>query len=66
MEPPSPILKTSNHDADSISDDPLSDCVFMIFNNPSGPEDGSGERFVCAYTAHAGLLFLGITGGGVS
>lgn len=45
-----------------MSDDPLSNCVFMIFDDLSGQEDGPGHRCVCAYTAHTGLLYIGDTG----
>ena len=62
MEPPSPILMTSNVEADAMSDDPLSNCIFVILGSTSDSEEGSGRHAVCAYTAHAGLLYIGTAG----
>ena len=62
MEPPSPIAKTSNIEADAMSDDPLSNCIFMILGESSAPDEGEGSYLVCAYSAHTGFLYIGITG----
>ena len=66
MEPPSPILKTSNTGADAMSDDPLSDCIFMILDDSSSPKDGGGCRHVCAYSVHTGFMYIGTPGETVS
>ena len=62
MEPPSPIAKTSNIEADAMSDDPLANCIFMILGESSVPDSGNGGRFVCAYSANTGFLYIGMTG----
>ena len=49
-----------------MSDDPLSNCIFMILDNMSGQENGCGRRCVCAYTAHSGLLYIGDTDSSMS
>ena len=49
-----------------MSDDPLANCIFMILDDSSAPEYGDGCRYVCACRAHAGFLYLGITGETVS
>ncbi len=66
MEPPSPIVKLSGTEADAMSDDPLSNCVFMILDSESGPEEGNVIHYVCAYTVRTGLLYIGMTGNTIS
>ena len=57
MEPPSPILKEQKVSADQMSDDPLSNSVFMVMGDSS---DNDRERlFVCAWSAHTGLSYVG-------
>ncbi|MEE0236375.1 MAG: hypothetical protein UD961_09505 [Bacteroidales bacterium] len=57
MEPPSPIVKNQQINADQTSDDPLSNSVFMVMGSTS---DESQEVFsVCAWSARTGLSYIG-------
>ena len=59
VEPPSPIL-TTKVSADQMSDDPLSNSVFMVMGDTS---DENRERFfVCAWSARDGLSYIGEAG----
>ncbi len=49
-----------------MSDDPLSDCIFMILDDSSSPKDGGGCRHVCAYSVHTGFMYIGTPGETVS
>ena len=64
MEPPSPILKDLNFSADQTSDDPLSQNIYMIVGNSSG--EGQEGFSVCAWSARAGLSYIGTPGSVVS
>lgn len=65
-EPPScPLADSLSPAADQVSDDPLSDNVFMILDVLSS--DQSQERvLVCSYSADNGLSYVGIPGDLVS
>ena len=64
MEPPSPIVKEQKISADQMSDDPLSDNIYMVMGNSS---DESPEGFfVCAWSARTGLSYIGAPGKVVS
>ena len=64
VEPPSPIVKEQRASADRVSDDPLSNSVFMVMGSTS---DDSQERFfVCAWSARTGLSYIGVPGTTVS
>ena len=64
VEPPSPIVKEQRASADRVSDDPLSNSVFMVMGSAS---DDSQERFfVCAWSARTGLSYIGTPGKTVS
>ena len=64
MEPPSPILDNLKFSADQTSDDPLSQNIYMIVGESSG--DGREGFSVCAWSAHAGLSYIGTPGSLVS
>ena len=57
VEPPSPILKDLNFSADQTSDDPLSHDTYMIMGETS--DSGQERIFVCAWSAHTGLSYIG-------
>ena len=57
VEPPSPILKDLNFSADQTSDDPLSHDTYMIMGETS--DSGQERVFVCAWSAHTGLSYIG-------
>ena len=57
VEPPSPILKEQNISADQTSDDPLSHNIYMIMGETS--DSGQERIFVCAWSAHTGLSYIG-------
>ena len=60
VEPPSPIIKEQKISADQMSDDPLSDNIYMVMGNSS---DESHEGFfVCAWSARTGLSYIGAPG----
>ena len=64
VEPPSPIVKEQRVSADRVSDDPLSNSIFMVMGCTS---DNSQECFfVCAWSAHTGLSYIGAPGNTVS
>ena len=64
VEPPSPIVKEQRVSADRVSDDSLSNSVFMVMGSAS---DDSQERFfVCAWSARTGLSYIGAPGKTVS
>ena len=42
---------------DQNSDDPLSNSIYMIMGNASG--EGQEAVFVCAWSAHTGLSYIG-------
>ena len=64
VEPPSPIVKEQRAAADRVSDDPLSNSVFMVMGSAS---DDSQERFfVWAWSARTGLAYIGAPGKTVS
>ena len=56
VEPPSPIIEKLNS-SDQMSDDPLSNSVFMIMGNASGEEQEAVS--VCAWSAQTGLSYIG-------
>ena len=57
MEPPSPIVKEQKISADQMSDDPLSNNIYMIMG---GTSDESQKVFsVCAWSARTGLSYIG-------
>ena len=57
MEPPSPISIERQIPADQMSDDPLSNSIFMVMGDSS---DENRERFfVCAWSARTGLSYIG-------
>ena len=58
VEPPSPILKDQKISADQMSDDPLSNSVFMVMGSTSD-EGQEGGYCVCAWSAHTGLSYIG-------
>ena len=58
MEPPSPIVIDQKISADQMSDDPLSNSVFMVMGSTS--DEGQESGFcVCAWSAHTGLSYIG-------
>ena len=57
VEPPSPILDTKKISADQMSDDPLSHNIYMIMGETS--DAGQEGFFVCAWSAHTGLSYVG-------
>ncbi|MGN1211688.1 MAG: hypothetical protein ACI4TM_08375 [Candidatus Cryptobacteroides sp.] len=59
MEPPSPIITGNVLSAESQSDDPLSGCIFIVTDSPSGDEG----YFVCAWSARTGLSYIGSSDG---
>ena len=60
VEPPSPIVKEQRVSADRVSDDPLSNSVFMVMGSAS--DEGPEHVFVCAWSAHTGLSYVGVPG----
>ena len=64
VEPPSPILKDQKISADQTSDDPLSRDIYMIMGETS--DAGQEALFVCAWSARAGLSYVGTPGNMVS
>ena len=61
VEPPSPILKEQKVSADQMSDDPLSNNIYMVMGNPSD-EDHEGCCYVCTWSVRTGLSYIGATG----
>ena len=57
VEPPSPILKDQKLSADQMSDDPLSRDIYMIMGETS--DTGQEGFFVCAWSAHTSLSYVG-------
>ena len=57
VEPPSPILDNLKISADQTSDDPLSRNIYMIMGETS--DTGQEGFFVCAWSAHTGLSYVG-------
>ena len=45
-----------------MSDDPLANYVLMILGKNSLSDDGNGKHVVCAYSAHTGFSYIGMTG----
>ena len=65
MEPPSPIVIDQKISADQMSDDPLSNSVFMVMGSTS--DEGQESGFcVCAWSARAGLSYIGIPSSTIS
>ena len=64
MEPPSPILTDQKIAADQNSDDPLSNNIYMVMGDAS--DEGREGAFVCAWSAHTGLSYVGKAGDMVS
>lgn len=60
MEPPSQILTDLNYATEPESEDPLSKCIYMIFNDESSDEQDG--YFVCAYSALTGFSYIGKAG----
>ena len=58
MEPPSPIAIEQKVSADQMSDDPLSNSVYMVMGSTSD-EGQEGGFFVCAWSVHTGLSYIG-------
>ena len=58
VEPPSPILKDHKLSADQMSDDPLSNSVYMVMGSASD-ESQEGGFVVCAWSARTGLSYIG-------
>ncbi|MBR5104173.1 MAG: hypothetical protein IKV05_05770 [Bacteroidales bacterium] len=58
MEPPSPIAIEQKVSADQMSDDPLSNSVFMVMGSASD-KGQEGGFCVCAWSAHTGLSYIG-------
>ena len=58
MEPPSPIAIEQKVSADQMSDDPLSNSVFMVMGSASD-EGQEGGFCVCAWSARTGLSYIG-------
>ena len=58
MEPPSPIAIEQKVSTDQMSDDPLSNSVFMVMGSTSD-EGQEGGFFVCAWSAYTGLSYIG-------
>ena len=58
MEPPSPIAIEQKVSADQMSDDPLSNNVYMVMGSTSD-EGQEGGYFVCAWSARTGLSYIG-------
>ncbi|MBQ2919108.1 MAG: hypothetical protein IJE61_07830 [Bacteroidales bacterium] len=58
MEPPSPIVKEQKISADQMSDDPLSDNIYMVMGSASD-EGQEGGFCVCAWSARTGLSYIG-------
>ena len=58
VEPPSPILKDQKISADQMSDDPLSNSVYMVMGSTSD-EGQEGGFSVCAWSARTGLSYIG-------
>ena len=64
MEPPSPIVKEQKVSADQMSDDPLSNSIFMVMGNTS--DEGQEAFSVCAWSARTGLSYIGTPSSTVS
>ena len=58
VEPPSPILKEQKVSADQMSDDPLSNNIYMVMGS-SSDESQEGGFCVCAWSARTGLSYIG-------
>lgn len=63
VEPPSPIL-TAQNTADSISEDPLADRIYMILDMVPGDEPG--RYLVYTGQVRTGLSYIGMTGETIS
>ena len=61
VEPPSHILTNHTLPTDPMSDDPLSESLFLVMSNATS-ESGRTRYLVCAYNAHTGLSYIGISG----
>ncbi|MBO8479371.1 MAG: hypothetical protein IAB80_10880 [Bacteroidetes bacterium] len=62
MEPPSHILTCRTGAADALSDDPLSESIFIVLSEASG-ETAEAKYSVCAYNARTGLSYIGTSEG---
>ena len=58
VEPPSPIVIDQKVSTDQMSDDPLSNNIYMVMGSTS--DEGQESGFcVCAWSARTGLSYIG-------